>query len=207
MTEIVILSLQRPRRWIFWFRAIWNADLSDCRRECCMQRVPDGSACRWWQIWNHCRDERKARWFYGIMRRRRNARRQIRSLYEDTDYVLDPHTAVAAAVYNKYKEETGDTTKTVIASTASPYKFTRTVMSAMDEKYADMDDFALTEELEKISGVRFRMRSQKSATHRFFITSSAKKMEWNRQWWSSWKNNRMRALRAFQCHKSQRDGW
>lgn len=68
--------------------------------------------------------------------------------------MLDPHTAVAAAVYNKYKEETGDTTKTVIASTASPYKFTRTVLSAMDEKYADMDDFALTEELEKISGVK-----------------------------------------------------
>lgn len=42
----------------------------------------------------------------------------------------------------------------MIASTASPYKFTRTVLSAMDEKYADMDDFALTEELEKISGVK-----------------------------------------------------
>ena len=50
--------------------------------------------------------------FYGnYATARRNARQQIRSLYEDTDYVLDPHTAVAAAVYNKYKEETGDTTK------------------------------------------------------------------------------------------------
>ena len=92
--------------------------------------------------------------FYGNYATQEECAAQIRSLYEDTDYVLDPHTAVAAAVYNKYKEETGDTTKTVIASTASPYKFTRTVMSAMDEKYADMDDFALTEELEKISGVK-----------------------------------------------------
>ena len=92
--------------------------------------------------------------FYGNYATQEECAAQIRSLYEDTDYVLDPHTAVAAAVYNKYKEETGDTTKTVIASTASPYKFTRTVMSAMDKKYADMDDFALTEELEKISGVK-----------------------------------------------------
>ena len=92
--------------------------------------------------------------FYGNYATQEECAAQIRSLYEDTDYVLDPHTAVAAAVYNKYKEETGDTTKTVIASTASPYKFTRTVLSAMDEKYADMDDFALTEELEKISGVK-----------------------------------------------------
>ena len=71
--------------------------------------------------------------FYGNYATQEECAAQIRSLYEDTDYVLDPHTAVAAAVYNKYKEETGDTTKTVIASTASPYKFTRTVMSAMDE--------------------------------------------------------------------------
>ena len=92
--------------------------------------------------------------FYGNYATQEECAAQIRSLYEDTGYVLDPHTAVAAAVYNKYKEETGDTTKTVIASTASPYKFTRTVLSAMDEKYADMDDFALTEELEKISGVK-----------------------------------------------------
>ena len=50
-------------------------------------------------------------------------------------------------------------------------------MSAMDEKYADMDDFALTEELEKISGVKIPDAITKIRTHRCSITSSAKKME------------------------------
>ena len=75
-------------------------------------------------------------------------------ILEQTRKILCVDETEAEMLVNKYKEETGDTTKTVIASTASPYKFTRTVLSAMDEKYADMDDFALTEELEKISGVK-----------------------------------------------------
>ena len=92
--------------------------------------------------------------FYGNYATQEECAAQIRSLYEDTDYVLDPHTAVAAAVYNKYKEETGDTTKTVIASTASPFKFTRSVMEAIDEgKYAAMGDFELIDQLSEISGV------------------------------------------------------
>ena len=54
----------------------------------------------------------------------------------------------------KYTAETGDTTKTVIASTASPYKFTRSVMEAIDEgKYAAMGDFELIDQLSEISGV------------------------------------------------------
>ena len=53
---------------------------------------------------------------------------EIAKVYKDTGYVMDTHTAVAACAYEKYKAETGDETKTVIASTASPYKFTRSVM-------------------------------------------------------------------------------
>ena len=64
---------------------------------------------------------------------------------------MDTHTAVGAAVYGKYTEATGDNTKTVIASTASPYKFTRSVMNAIDAKYEDGEDFALVDELSKIS--------------------------------------------------------
>ena len=78
----------------------------------------------------------------------------IHDIYEDTGYVMDTHTAVAATVYKKYTEETGDTAKTVIASTASPYKFTRSVMEAIDEgKYAAMGDFELIDQLSEISGV------------------------------------------------------
>lgn len=66
---------------------------------------------------------------------------------------MDTHTAVASAVYKEYKDRTGDETKTVIASTASPYKFATSVMTAIDAKYEGMDDFALIDELSKVSGV------------------------------------------------------
>ena len=56
-------------------------------------------------------------------------------------------------MYGKYVKETKDTTKTVIASTASPYKFTRSVMEAIDDKYASMEDFALVDELCKLANV------------------------------------------------------
>ena len=55
----------------------------------------------------------------------------IKKLYDATGYVIDTHTAVAASVYSSYKEKSGDTTKTVIASTASPFKFTRSVMKSI----------------------------------------------------------------------------
>lgn len=77
----------------------------------------------------------------------------IRRLYEDCGYVIDTHTAVAAAVYEKYRRETGDEKKTIIASTASPFKFTRSVMNAIDGKYDSMDDFALADELAKLANV------------------------------------------------------
>ncbi|BCJ93363.1 threonine synthase [Anaerocolumna cellulosilytica] len=76
----------------------------------------------------------------------------IKQLYDKTGYVIDTHTAVAAAVYNKYQTESKDTTKTVIASTASPYKFTRSVMEAIDNKYDSMTDFELVDELSTLSG-------------------------------------------------------
>lgn len=78
----------------------------------------------------------------------------IKKIYEDCGYVIDTHTSVAATVYDKYRKETGDTTKTVIASTASPYKFTRSVMNAIDSKYDSMGDFELVDELSKISNVK-----------------------------------------------------
>lgn len=78
---------------------------------------------------------------------------EIKRVYEEAGYVMDTHTAVASAVYHDYKEKTGDTTKTIIASTASPYKFVTSVMGAIDDKYKGMDDFALIDELCKTSGV------------------------------------------------------
>lgn len=77
----------------------------------------------------------------------------IRDLYEKCGYVIDTHTAVAAAAYNKYKKETGDHTKTVIASTASPFKFSRSVMKAIAPDKAEMEEFALVDELSALAGV------------------------------------------------------
>ena len=73
---------------------------------------------------------------------------------DEDSYIMDTHTAVAATVYDKYVKETGDKTPTVIASTASPYKFTRSVMDAIDPKYDTLSDFELVDELSKIANVK-----------------------------------------------------
>ncbi len=79
---------------------------------------------------------------------------EIKRVYDACGYVMDTHTAVASAVYHKYKEKTNDSTKTIIASTASPYKFASSVMTAIDKKYNGMDDFALIDALCKTSGTK-----------------------------------------------------
>ncbi|MBE6912615.1 MAG: threonine synthase [Ruminococcaceae bacterium] len=55
----------------------------------------------------------------------------ISSVYSEHKYLLDTHTAVAVNVYNKYAKETGDDTVTLLASTASPFKFADSVLSAL----------------------------------------------------------------------------
>lgn len=77
----------------------------------------------------------------------------IEEIYKATGYVIDTHTAVAAKVCKEYKETSGDGKKTVIASTASPYKFARSVMTSIDEKYDALEEFDLIGELEKVSCV------------------------------------------------------
>ncbi|MGN0374963.1 MAG: threonine synthase, partial [Butyrivibrio sp.] len=92
--------------------------------------------------------------FYGNYATESETAEVIRSIYDNTGYVIDTHTAVAAQVYRKYRKDTGDDTKTVIASTASPFKFTRSVMNAIDkDKYDSMSDFELVDELSKIANV------------------------------------------------------
>ena len=78
---------------------------------------------------------------------------RIRELYEKTGYIIDTHTGVASAVYEQYRAETGDTTKTVIASTASPFKFSRAVMGAIQGDLGDMDDWAVIDLLKEKGGV------------------------------------------------------
>ena len=89
--------------------------------------------------------------FYGNYADEKETAEAIKALYEKTGYVIDTHTAVAASVYKKYVADTQDTKTTVIASTASPYKFARSVMNAIDPKYDALDEFQLVDELVKIS--------------------------------------------------------
>ena len=101
-------------------------------------------------------DEMKAELkdFYGNYASEDETAATIKDLYDKTGYIIDTHTAVASTVYSKYKNETKDTTKAVIASTASPFKFTRSVMNAIDTKYDSMGDFELVDELSKIGNVK-----------------------------------------------------
>ena len=91
--------------------------------------------------------------FYGAYANEEETAAEIKRLYESCGYVIDTHTAVASAVYQKYVKETGDMTKTVIASTASPFKFTRSVMNAIDAGYDSMGDFELVDELSRLANV------------------------------------------------------
>ena len=99
--------------------------------------------------------QEKLKDFYGNYASEEETAEAIRTLYEKTGYILDTHTAVASSVYGKYKAETKDEqTATVIASTASPFKFSRSVMDAIDPKYDTMEEFELIDELSKIGNVK-----------------------------------------------------
>ena len=75
----------------------------------------------------------------------------IADLFKDENYLCDTHTAVAVKVYEDYRRETGDETPCIIASTASPYKFASSVLSAIDADALVQDDFELLEKLSEIS--------------------------------------------------------
>ena len=76
----------------------------------------------------------------------------IKQNFDENGYLLDTHTAVAVKVYEDYVKQTGDDIPTVIDSTASPYKFSKSVLTAVTGKEQALDEFAMVEELNKITG-------------------------------------------------------
>jgi threonine synthase len=78
----------------------------------------------------------------------------IRSVYQHYGYIMDTHTAVGMKVYEKYARATGDTAKTVVASTASPFKFNESVVKAIlgEEAARGRTEFELLQILSKTSG-------------------------------------------------------
>lgn len=87
--------------------------------------------------------------FYGGCADDEKCAETIKETYDRFGYVTDTHTAVAVSVHNEYVKATGDETKTIIASTASPFKFNGAVLSALDgeAQVAELDEFRLLEKL------------------------------------------------------------
>ena len=76
----------------------------------------------------------------------------IKKTFEEYDYLLDPHTAVGVKVYQDYRQS-GDHRYTIIASTASPFKFANNVLSALDkDKYSGYDSWEALNTLSRITG-------------------------------------------------------
>ncbi len=78
----------------------------------------------------------------------------INKIKNEYNYTVDTHTAVAVNVYLDYVAQTGDKTKTVIASTANPFKFNQSVLEAVsDEHFDNFDEFELLDKLSEVSGM------------------------------------------------------
>lgn len=77
----------------------------------------------------------------------------IHEIYEKYSYTCDTHTAVAVKVYEDYKKSTGDATKTIIASTASPYKFSAAVLEAIEGKTSDISEYEKVDRIAELSDI------------------------------------------------------
>ncbi|MCL1844380.1 MAG: threonine synthase [Defluviitaleaceae bacterium] len=87
--------------------------------------------------------------FVGYYADEAEVRAEIKKVFDRHGYLIDPHTAVAHISHEKYGARVGE--KNVIVSTASPFKFAKTVMSAISEKYDGYDDFALLEQMAELT--------------------------------------------------------
>ena len=105
----------------------------------------------------------------------------IRNTYEETGYTMDPHTAVGKWVYEEYRRETGDRTKTILVSTASPFKFAGDVLKAVRPETESSDVVRLLEQLAEVSRMPIpkplRGLMDKPVLHKGTCTKSGMKEE------------------------------
>lgn len=103
---------------------------------------------------------------------------QIKKTFTEEHYLLDTHSAVAVKVYEDYRTKTGDGTKTIIASTANPYKFGRAVYEAVGGKGDIDDEFELISRLESETGTKMPapLAATKDKAVRFTQTVEKQKM-------------------------------
>ena len=94
----------------------------------------------------------------------------IKNHFDKYNYLCDTHTAVAVKVYDEYAARTGDDIPTVIDSTASPYKFSKSVLSAISGgNTPQLDEFSMVDELNRVTKaeVPAPLASLKEKTVRF----------------------------------------
>ena len=118
--------------------------------------------------------------FYGGFCDDKNTEATIHEMFEQDKYLCDTHTAVAINVYKQYVEETGDKTPSVIASTASPYKFSKAVLEAVEPNATLPEtEFDMVDELHKVSGaeVPAPLANLKNKTARFSDVTEVSDME------------------------------
>lgn len=105
-------------------------------------------------------------------------KKTIKEIFEGYDYLIDTHTAVAVRVYEDYVKESRDELPTVIASTANPYKFSKSVLSAIKENIESKDEFSMVDELHAFSGkeVPSQLAGLKGKQPRFTGVADKKEM-------------------------------
>jgi threonine synthase len=105
----------------------------------------------WYTISSLALDQLQS-FFYGGFADRKETLWAIKEAFEKYGYLMDPHSAVGYSVLRRYREETGDNSPALLASTASPFKFNRAVLEALGRDPAAKNEFSLLEELSSISG-------------------------------------------------------
>jgi len=109
------------------------------------------SAQGWYSIPDEVLDRLRSL-FYGGFADQRATSNAIKEVYEKHGYLMDPHSAVGYSVLQRFREETVDATPTVLASTASPFKFNQAVLEALGQDTSGKDEFSLLRELSVLSG-------------------------------------------------------
>lgn len=90
--------------------------------------------------------------FYGNYATTEEVYESIKEVYEKDKYVMDTHTAVAYTVKKKYVDETKDDKPALIVSTASPFKFSRSICNALNIDVEGVDDFEVLNKLSEVTG-------------------------------------------------------
>ncbi|WP_274953061.1 threonine synthase [Angelakisella massiliensis] len=127
-------------------------ELSGCSDEIVRQLMESLSATGRYQLSENAMEQLRGG-FWGGCCGEEETKATIRALFEEYSYLCDPHTAVAMNVARQYQRETEDNRPMVVVSTASPYKFADSVLSALGRVDIPEDDFEKAALLERLSGV------------------------------------------------------